>query len=89
MRAKLREVKPELRRRWHLPIPEQGAYIASVVRGYFAYHAVPTNMGPLKSCRTAVEKLWLQSLRRRGQRHRMTWVRMNALTQRWVPQARI
>jgi len=89
MRAKLQELKPEIRRRWHRPIPEQGAYIASVVRGYFAYHAVPTNVGPLRSFRTAVEKLWLKSLRRRGQRHRMTWARMNALTRRWVPTASV
>jgi RNA-directed DNA polymerase len=89
MRAKLHEVKAELQRRWHLPIPEQGAWIASMVRGYFAYHAVPTNMGPLRSFRTAVEKLWLQTLRRRSQRHRMNWTRMHALTQRWVPKAHI
>ena len=43
MRAKLKEVKKELRRRMHQPIPEQGRWLAQVVRGYFAYHAVPTN----------------------------------------------
>ena len=36
MRAKLREVKTELRRRRHLPIPEQGRWLASVVRGHLA-----------------------------------------------------
>jgi hypothetical protein len=35
MRAKLSEVKAELQRRQHLPIPEQGAWLAG---GYFAYH---------------------------------------------------
>ena len=34
---------PSLRRRTHEPIPEQGRWPAHVVRGYFAYHAVPTN----------------------------------------------
>ena len=43
MRAKLKEVKAELRRRMHLPVPEQGSWLAQVVRGFFAYHAVPTN----------------------------------------------
>jgi group II intron reverse transcriptase/maturase len=43
MRAKLREIKEELRRRMHQPIPKQGAWLKQVVRGYFAYHAVPTN----------------------------------------------
>ena len=37
--AKLHEVKAELRRRLHQPVPEQGAWLQSVVRGYFAYHA--------------------------------------------------
>src|SRR5215813_7797911 len=43
MRATLRRVKEELRRRMHEPIPEQGAWLKQVVRGFFAYHAVPTN----------------------------------------------
>ena len=45
MRATLRELKEELRRRINRPIPETGKWLASVVSGYFAYHAVPTN-GP-------------------------------------------
>jgi hypothetical protein len=42
--AKLREVKGELRRRWHQPDVEVGAWLRSVVQGYFNYHAVPGNM---------------------------------------------
>jgi hypothetical protein len=45
MRATLRRIKEELRRRMHEPIPEQGDWLKQVVRGFFAYHAVPTN-GP-------------------------------------------
>jgi RNA-directed DNA polymerase len=43
MRAKLRQVKDELARRRHQPIPEQGRWLASVVRGHCGYHAVPGN----------------------------------------------
>jgi RNA-directed DNA polymerase len=43
MRAKLREIKETLRRCMHRPIPEQGKWLGQVVRGYFNYHAVPTN----------------------------------------------
>ena len=89
MRATLHEAKAELRRRRHHPIPVQGAWLASVVRGYFAYHAVPTNVDALGAFSTALEKLWLKSLRRRGQRDRMNWERMHALIQRWIPKARI
>jgi RNA-directed DNA polymerase len=43
-RAKLRAVKTETRRRAHQPIPEQGAWLGSVVRGHYAYYAVPGNI---------------------------------------------
>ena len=36
MRAKLREIKEALRRCMHQPIPEQGKWLARVVRGYLA-----------------------------------------------------
>src|SRR5207342_463826 len=43
MTAKLLEVKEDLRRRMHRPIPEQGEWLKRVVSGFFNYHAVPTN----------------------------------------------
>ena len=76
VRAKLREIKEELRRRRHRPIPEQGAWLRQVVAGFFAYHAVPTNSRALRAFREGVEFLWLRSLRRRSQRDRTTWARM-------------
>jgi hypothetical protein len=42
-RAKLLEVKEPLRRRLQAPIAETGAWLRSVVQGYFNYHAVPMN----------------------------------------------
>src|SRR6201987_3346163 len=43
MRAKLQEMKQEMRRRMPQPIPAQGQWLRRVVCGYFNYHAVPTN----------------------------------------------
>ncbi len=44
MRAKLREVKDELRQTPRISsIPDQGRWLASVVRGHYAYYAVPGN----------------------------------------------
>ena len=43
MAARLRAIKEELRQRLHRPIPETGNWLAQVVAGYFAYHAVPIN----------------------------------------------
>ena len=89
MRAKLRSVKAEMRKRAHLPIPEQGVWLASVLDGHNRYYAVPDNSRALRAFRFAVRRLWLQALRRRSQRHRLTWDRMGRLTDRWLPQPRI
>src|SRR3977135_408598 len=49
MRAKLQEIKVELRRRMHPPIPAQGHWLRQVVTGHFAYYAVPTNSRALSA----------------------------------------
>src|SRR5207237_8955429 len=72
MRATLRRIKEELRRRMHEPIPEQGAWLKQVVRCFFAYHAVPTNGAALRAFYYYVERIWLRTLRRRGQKDRFS-----------------
>jgi group II intron reverse transcriptase/maturase len=89
MRAKLREVKEQLKRRRHQPVPEQGRWLASVVRGYRAYYAVPGNRAAVATFRTQVTKLWHEALERRSQRTRINWARMNRLATRWLPPARV
>lgn len=89
MAAKLREVKTDLMRRRHLPIPEQGRWLASVVRGHLAYYAVPGNIDMVVASRTQATRHWHRALRRRSQRARLTWERMNRLSIRWLPPARI
>ena len=88
-RVKLREVKDELRRRMHHSIPEQGHWLKQVVTGYFAYHAVPTNIRALMAFRHHVTDLWRRTLRRRSQKDDMTWARMQKLVDDWLPQPRI
>jgi group II intron reverse transcriptase/maturase len=89
MRAKLAEVKDQLRRRMHHPIPEQGRWLASVVRGHLAYYAVPGNTDAVAAFRTQVTRLWFKALRRRSQRNRLNWTRMNRIATRWLPPARV
>ena len=89
MRAKLHAVKTELRRRTHLPIPEQGAWLGRVVRGHLAYYAVPDNSAALRAFVEAVKRIWLRALRRRSQRHRVTWERMRRIANHWLPKPRI
>jgi RNA-directed DNA polymerase len=88
MRAKLKEIKGELRRRMHRPIPEQGRWLRQVVAGFFAYHAVPTNGRALAAFRYHVSGLWRRALRRRGQRGDFTWGRIAALADDWLPRPR-
>ncbi len=88
MRAKLREVNDELKRRRHQPIPEQGRWLASVVRGHLAYYAVPGNTDAVAAFRTQATRHWYRALRRRSQRSRLNWERMNRLATRWLPPAR-
>ena len=87
--AKLKELKEELRRRWHEPVAEVGKWLKSVVRGYFNYHAVPGNMDSLNSFRAQVIWRWYRAVRRRSQRDRMTWDRFWPLVDRWIPSAKI
>ena len=87
MRAKLAEIKEEMRRRLHQRIAEQGKWLKSVVAGYFAYHAVPTNGRSISAFRYHVIQMWLRSLRRRSQRHNMPWERMNRIIDAWIPPA--
>ncbi len=89
LRAKLREVKEQLRYRWHEPIAETGAWLRSVVQGYFNYHAVPMNYGSLAAFRCQVARAWQRGLNRRSQRARMTWARFATLAARWLPRPRI
>jgi len=89
VRAKLREVKTELRRRRHLPIPVQGRWLASVLRGHCNYYAVPDNSKALNAFRYRIVRHWYMALRRRSQRHRLTWARMWRLVERWLPTVRI
>jgi RNA-directed DNA polymerase len=89
MRAKLRAVKTEIRRRWHHSIPEQGRWLASVLAGHYRYYAVPDNIRALQAFREAIIRLWLKALRRRSQRSGMTWERIGRFAERWLPTARI
>ena len=73
MMARLKEIKAQLRERMHDAIPEQGKWLKAVVTGYFAYHAVPTNLRALRAFRYHVTNLWRRTLRRRSQKDGMTW----------------
>jgi RNA-directed DNA polymerase len=85
MKAQLRKIKEGLRRGMHQPIPVQGKWLRRIVRGYFNYHAVPTNARALDVFRHRVTDLWRRTLRRRSQKDGFTWARMTQLVDEWLP----
>jgi group II intron reverse transcriptase/maturase len=89
LRKKLQEVKETLRQRMHWPIPQQGAWLRSVLLGHYRYYGVPRNGSLLTVLRETVRRYWCRTLRRRSQRQRLTWQRMAALAEHWLPTPRI
>ncbi len=89
MRAKLTELRMELRRRLHQSVPEVGKWLHSVVGGHYRYYGVPGNMHALKSFHDQVARLWHCALTRRSQTGSVTWGRMSRLVTRWLPTPRI
>jgi hypothetical protein len=75
-RAKPQEVKKELRRRMHQPIPEQGKWLRPVVTGYFAHGAVPTNVHALTAFRFHIANLWPRTPTKGSQKDQTTWDRI-------------
>lgn len=85
MQTTLQRVKEELQRRRHESIPIQGQWLTQVVRGFNAYHAVPTNYRSLVLFRDRVTRLWKRALMRRGQRATIPWKRMMRLRDDYLP----
>jgi len=89
LQAKLAEVKAELQRRMHDPIPEVGRWLRAVVGGHVRYYGVPSNYPAISLFRHQVGWLWQRCLSRRSQNSRVNWDRMRRLIDRWLPPARI
>jgi RNA-directed DNA polymerase len=85
MQAKLREIKDALRRRRHHSIPDQGRWLAGVLRGHMAYYAVPGNSDAIIAFHDQVTRHWHKSLKKRSQRHNLPWTRMRRIADRWLP----
>jgi group II intron reverse transcriptase/maturase len=89
MAAKLKEIREQLRKRMHARVPGTVKWLQQVVRGYFQYHAVPGNGARMGAFRSEVSRSWLWALRRRSQRHRMSWERFKARLDPLLPRAQV
>ena len=89
LRAKLQSLKVELRERMHQSIDTVGHWLRSVLRGHYQYFGVPYNSPSLYSVRHHLVRMWYRVIRRRSQRHRLTWARMMRLAAHWLPRPQI
>jgi RNA-directed DNA polymerase len=91
MRRTLARTRQELRRRMHQPLAQQGQWLRLVVGGWLRYYAVPGTYPWLNTFRSEIVKAWRWTLHRQSQKakRRWTWARMQRLSDRWLPKARI
>jgi len=89
MRAKLEELRKELRKRMHDPVPEVGRWLGSMLKGHYQYYGVPFNSPKLGAFRHHVLCAWKQTLARRSQKAKDTWDFANYLAERYLPMPRI
>lgn len=85
LHAKVKEIKIELKKRMHQPIPKVGQWLKMVVAGHNRYYGVPGNSRAMGYFRYLIGRRWLRTLQRRGQKGRMKWKKMRELIQRWLP----
>ena len=88
MRVTLLRIKQHLMQHRHWRPAETGRWLQRVLRGYFNYYAVMENLECLRRFRRLVEHLWMRALRRRSQRHRLSWARFTQWVERWFPAVR-
>ena len=89
VRAKLEEIKYELRRRINHPVSEVGSWLEKAITGHYRYYGVPGNYQAMSSFRYHLAKAWHWALNRRSQRGHVTWKSMSKIINQWLPSPRI
>ena len=89
LKTKLAELKKELRIRLHFPVPQVGKWLRVVLLGHYRYFGLAGNSRRLNAFRYHLSRLWYRTLKRRSQRNRLTWERMDRLIAIWLPKAQI
>jgi RNA-directed DNA polymerase len=80
----VKELKEELRQRWHESVAELGRWLRSGTR-LLQLSCRTGNIASPRCFRLEVTRLWLRALRRRGQKHPMTWARLQPTADHWLP----
>lgn len=85
MRATIKEIRAQLHKRRHEPVPVIGHWLSRLFKGYCNYYHVPGNTRRLDGFRREIIDAWRHALKRRSQRHRLNWERMTALARLFIP----
>lgn len=73
MTRKLKELRVEMRKRWHIPVPEQHRWLCQVLRGHDGYYGVTFNGRSLSQFHWLVQRMWFKALQRRGRKGQLNW----------------
>jgi hypothetical protein len=79
MVRKLKELRVEMRKRWHAKVPEQHAWLSQVLGGHYRYYGLIFNARSLNQFYQAVKRMWYVALKRRSQKSRMNWKKFERL----------
>ena len=89
MSRTLKRIAEALRRRMHHDLRQVVRWLGRVVNGWLNYYAVPTSSRFLRSFICILKRIWMKALRRRSQRDRFSWERLQALVDCYWPMPRI
>ncbi len=84
----LKRIEAELRQRMHDNIYEVAIWLGRVVGGWLRYYAVPTSSRSLQTFGHRLKRLWLRVLRRRSQKDRLPWGKVDLLAAVFWPPLR-
>ncbi|MCD9553457.1 group II intron reverse transcriptase/maturase [Photobacterium carnosum] len=87
--SKLKWVRAELRKRLHDKPYNVGRWLKRIIQGHLNYYGVPMNSKSLNTFVKEITNAWLKQLRRRSQRHAMTWQKFRRLIDYWIPKVQI
>ena len=79
MARKLKELRVELRKRWHARVPEQHTWLSQVLRGHYGYYGLIFNAQSLNQFYQLVKRMWFKALKRRSQKSRLNWNKFGRL----------
>ena len=89
MHTKIKEIKEELRKCMHDPIPKVGQWLKSVLTGHYRYYGVHGNTHSMNDFRHLISQRWAHTLRRRSQKGKVKREKMERLIDRWLPKPEI